>query len=318
MNTTHKIGIVIVNWNSGSQLAEAIHSVEKYHHGLVESVVIVDNASTDCSLSLVKASVGGGAFSLEIIRNAENRGFGAACNQGAEALKSCSYVLFLNPDARLLHNSLLLPLNYLQDVNHSHVGIVGVQLINDLDLIDSSCSRFPSPLRFTMHAIGLDRILPRFGCRMKEWSHADTRKVDQVMGAFFFIRHQVFQNLKGFDERFFVYYEEVDVSYRAMKSGWSSVYLADAQAFHAGEGTSKQVKAMRLFYSLRSRLIYASKHFSLFGFIVTLFATVLIEPITRVALSATSRSSSSLAETLSGFKILFRWLATWALHGETR
>lgn len=82
-------------------------------------------------------------------------------------------------------------------------------------------------------------------------------------------------NVYGFDEKFFVYFEEVDLSLRAKNLGYSSFFLADATAFHKGGGCSNQVKALRLFYSLRSRIRYAHKHYSLVGFVILIFLTFL-------------------------------------------
>jgi GT2 family glycosyltransferase len=153
---------------------------------------------------------------------------------------------------------------------------------------------------------------------MAEWDHAQTRQVDQVIGAFFLVRRGLFESLHGFDERFFVYFEEVDFAYRARQAGWLSVYLADAQAFHAGGGTSNQVKARRLFYSLRSRLLYAFKHFSWTGAVGVLLATLLLEPVSRTALALFRHSWAGLKETWAAYGMLWRWLPQWVFKGVTR
>lgn len=132
------------------------------------------------------------------------------------------------------------------------------------------------------------------------------------------VRRTTFESLGGFDERFFVYFEEVDFSYRARQAGWRSVYLADVQAFHAGGGTSNQVKARRLFYSLRSRLLYAAKHFSTAGTALVFLATLLLEPLSRSALALARRSWPALRETWQGYAMLWRWLPQWVFKGVTR
>lgn len=100
--------------------------------------------------------------------------------------------------------------------------------------------------------------------------------------------------------------------------GWRTVYLTDVQAFHAGGGTSNQVKAKRLFYSLRSRLLYSHKHFGVLGFALTCAATFLLEPFSRSALALSKRSWPSFKETWQGYGMLFRWLPQWCLKGVTR
>lgn len=311
-----KIDIVIVNWNAGFQLVEAISSIADHHAGLVDSVIIVDNGSTDDSLGRVE-TMQDLPFKPLVIRNSENCGFGKACNLGAQQAKS-DFLLFLNPDAALYADTLPKALAYMQDSANAEVGICGVQLLDEAGHVSRSCARFPAALGFAAHAVGLDRFIPRLGHFMAEWHHAQTRQVDHVIGAFFLVRRELFEALHGFDERFFVYLEDLDFSYRAHQAGWRSVYLADAQAFHAGGGTSKQVKARRLFYSLRSRLLYAFKHFSWIGAVGVLLATLLVEPVSRSALALLRRSWSGLKETWAAYGMLWRWLPQWVCKGETR
>lgn len=107
------IDIIIVNWNASFQLAEAVESISHYHCGLVSSVIIIDNASSDDSLFQVE-KLENLKIPIRIVRNSINIGFGAACNQGA-ALVHSKYLLFLNPDTRLFERSLSMPFEYMQD-----------------------------------------------------------------------------------------------------------------------------------------------------------------------------------------------------------
>ncbi len=276
------LSIIIVNWNAGNQLIEAVTSIVEFHHGLVATVIVVDNASTDDSLVLIE-KIQEWPFQLKIIRNADNLGFAAACNQGA-AMASTPYLLFLNPDTRLFANSLSQPLAFMEDKNNQRVGICGIQLIDEEGHVARSCARFPTLFTFFIQAMGLNKLpwFRRFSLHMTEWDHASTQVVDHVMGAFFLVRRSLFDKLKGFDQRFFVYLEDLDFSYRASLLGYQSVYLTEAQVFHAGGGTSRQVKAARLFYSLRSRLLYGFKHFSVPAAWIVLLLTILVEPVSRI------------------------------------
>lgn len=310
------LSIIIVNWNSGSQLVEVIASIEKYHHDLVSSIIVVDNASTDESLNLV-GELNNWSLKILIIRNSENYGFGKACNMGAWQVKS-EYLLFLNPDSALHADTLPKALTYMRDPAHADVGICGVQLLDEAGRVSRSCARFPTAAGFATHAVGVDRFFPRLGHFMAEWDHAETCQVDHVIGAFFLVRRTMFESLCGFDDRFFVYLEDLDFSCRARQAGWRSVYLVDAQAFHAGGGTSNQVKARRLFYSLRSRLLYAFKHFSWMGAMGVLLATLFLEPLSRSTLAVTRRSWSGLKETWAAYFLLWRWLPQWVFKGNAR
>lgn len=301
------LSVVIVNWNSGQQIKACIESLTPQY-----PVFLVDNASTDGSQEYVADMP-----AVVLIRAKKNLGFGMACNLGAQQAQS-DYLLFLNPDAAVYPETLEKTVAFMQDQSNAEIGICGVQLVDETGHVPRSCARFPTPLGFLVHAFGLDKLLPSIGHFMAEWAHDSTRDVDQVIGAFFMVRRELFESLNGFDERFFVYFEEVDFSYRARQAGWRSVYLADAQAFHAGGGTSNQVKARRLFYSLRSRLLYAFKHFSWAGAVLVMLSTLLVEPMSRSALAVARLSWTSLKETWQGYGMLWQWLPQWWFKGITR
>jgi len=300
------ISIVIVNWNAGSQLAEAVTSIALHHCNLVESVIIIDNASSDDSLDQAEALTDL-PFKMLIIRNTANCGFAKACNQGAR-LSKCKYLLFLNPDAALHANTLPKVCEFMQDTVNSNVGICGVQLLDEAGQIWRSCSRFPSACSFIAKSLGLTTLVPKLDHVMSEWDHSETRQVNHLIGAFYFVRLDLFQALGGFDERFFVYLEDLDFSWRSKQAGWSSTYLASVQAFHAGGGTSDQIKARRLFFSLQSRLLYAKKHFPILGSLANLVATMFLEPISRCALAFFHLSWSGIKETCIAYYMLWCWL----------
>ncbi len=305
------LDIIIVNWNAGQQLKTCVDSITQFGGNLVDKIIVVDNGSADGSETSVEAIP-----NVTLIRAGENLGFGKACNLGAKSADS-DYLLFLNPDAALFEGTLIKVVNFMQEPANQAVGICGVQLIEESGQVSRSCTRYPAVSGFVAHAVGLDRIFPRMGHSMSEWDHLADRHVAHVMGAFFFVRRGLFEQLRGFDERFFVYLEDLDFSYRAHQAGWHSFYLADAQAFHAGGGTSNQVKARRLFYSLRSRLLYAFKHFSVPAALTVLFATLLMEPLARSVLALARRSLPSFNETWAGYFMLWAWLPKWIFKNKT-
>lgn len=302
-----KLSIVIVNWNAGSLLRDCVRSiVEADRRGFkFGQVVIVDNGSTDGSLDGL-ASL---ALPLEIIKNTDNKGFAAACNQGMQGCRA-DYLLFLNPDTRLFADSLSVPLAFMEAAQNQSVGICGIQLIEEHEEVSRSCARFPTPRMFFSKVFGLDRLLPVFfqSHFMEEWGHKESREVDHVIGAFFLVRRHLFEQLNGFDERFFVYLEDLDFSLRAKKLGSASYYLADARAYHKGGGTSEQVKARRLFYSLRSRILYGYKHFTPTQATLLLVSTLCFEPLTRLTFNLLQGAFKSASETISGYLMLYRAL----------
>lgn len=301
-----KLGIVIVNWNSGAQLATAILSIAEYVTDISCEIVIVDNASTDQSLDQALLVNLPETIRLSTVLNDENKGFGYACNQG---VRSCNgqYILFLNPDAFLLEN--LLPLiDFMDDPSNRKIGICGVSLIDETGELQRSCSRFHSPFKSLIKSLGINRLFPNLGSAMLDWDHGEPRYVDQVIGAFYFIRRDVFESLGGFDEDFFVYYEELDLSLRAKNNGWKSFYLSSITAFHEGGGITSQVKAKRLFYSLRSELIYLKKHFGFWRTLMPFLAIILIEPLSRSVLSVLRFSFLDFKEVFQAYKLLYIWL----------
>ncbi len=134
----------------------------------------------------------------------------------------------------------------------------------------------------------------------------ESRYVDQVQGAFFLVRRRAFEELNGFDERFFMYFEDLDFAYRARRAGWKSFYFAEAQALHFGMGSSNQVKARRLAYVLESRIRYVGKHFGR-PCALGIFATSLcIEFWTRLAGSLIGLSGQNVKETLAAYAAFVR------------
>ena len=120
-------------------------------------------------------------------------------------------------------------------------------------------------------------------------------------GHFSWFAAAVFEALGGFDERFFVYFEDMDFAVRARKLGWSSVYLSTAQAFHRGQGTTDAATARRMFYFARSRVLYARKHFGAAGALAVALSTLCLEPLVRLV--ASPRSAGA---TLRAFGMLWK------------
>lgn len=252
-----KIDVVVVNWNGEQFIKQCIWSLIINKNNLIDKIVVVDNASSDKSIDILN-----NFSNINLIRSEQNLGFAKACNVGA-ACGVAPYLLFFNPDARLMPGTLDYVIDFMDDSRNSAVGICGVRLIADDGSTQRTCARFPTPSRLVAQSLGLHRIVPGLATEMCDWNHDSTCVVDQVIGAFFLTRRQLFSELGGFDERFFVYFEEVDFSKRAFDAGYRSVFLSDPRAYHKGGGLSGQVRAHRLFYSLRSRILYGLKHFSL-------------------------------------------------------
>lgn len=300
-----KINIIIVNWNSGRQLYSCLRSISGINEDgfKLGRVMVVDNASVDNSLGGLEDLV----LPLEIIRNDKNIGFAAACNKGAKNSKA-NYSLFLNSDTVLFKDSLTKPIIFMEDERNKDIGIIGIQLVDGKGEVTRTCTRFPTLKQFVIRIFGLNLLFPNLfpGHFMIEWDHKNDRIVDQVMGAFFLVRGQLFDKLDGFDERFFVYFEDLDFSYRAKKLGFYSYYLTSTKAYHKGGGSSEKVKDVRLFYSLRSRILYGYKHFSWLPATILVLLTLLVEPWTRLVWNIIRGANEELKETFKAYFLLWK------------
>lgn len=311
LKVSHKIDVVIVNWNSGDQVLQCVSSIGQGGDNDLARIIVVDNGSTDGSEKLLLPLTG-----VELIKAGRNLGFGKACNLGARH-GIAEYILFLNPDAAVFPASLQSVLDYMERSDNQNVGVCGVQLKDEHGEISRSCTRFPTVSGFLAHTVGLDHFIPKLGHFMREWDHASDRSVDHVIGAFYLIRREIFEQLQGFDERFFVYLEDLDLSRRVKAKGWRIEFLSNIQAFHKGGGTSDQIKARRLFYSQRSKIIYSYKHFGYLGATSILLSTLLLEPLSRTAISILRGSLSSIKETWIAYGLLISWLPGWIFKGRT-
>lgn len=299
------IDIIIVNWNSGLLLYDCVSSITKSLDNtfILDRVVIVDNNSIDESISIIENI----DLPITIIKNNTNIGFAKACNQGAEN-STADYLLFLNPDTQLFSTSISYPLKFMGNDRNKNIGILGVKIIDEVGEISKHCARFPTTYSLIIKSIGLDKLFPKFfpSHFILEWDHQDSRIVDQVMGSFFLIRHHLFKRVGGYDERFFVYYEDLDLALRIKNEGFFSYYFAEAKIYHKGGGVTENIKATRLFYNLESKLKFVRKHFDFASFSIIFFSTLFVEPLSRFIGSIISGSTGSISEIYYGYKMLYK------------
>jgi N-acetylglucosaminyl-diphospho-decaprenol L-rhamnosyltransferase len=296
------LDIIIVNWNAGAYLRDCLASIAHTQAGPeIRRVTVVDNASSDGSLDGLQDL----PVPLEVIRNNHNVGFAAACNQGA-ADSTADYLLFLNPDTRLFPNTLKTVTRFMESEQAREIGICGVQMVDGDGMPEVSCARFPSPRVLFGEMTGMCRFFPQLFPRHQLTSAQvqESRFVDQVIGAFYFVRRQLFAALGGFDERYFIYFEEVDFALRARRHGSRSYFLKQARVFHAEHVSSNQVRGRRLYHLLRSRILFTYKHWPRWQANIFLVATMTIELVARIAGAAARRSGSNVSATLSAYRLL--------------
>jgi N-acetylglucosaminyl-diphospho-decaprenol L-rhamnosyltransferase len=207
------VSVIIVNWNAGPALEACLGSVGP---GDAE-VIVVDNASTDGSTAAARARFP----RVRVLETGENPGFAAGANRGAAAARG-DVLVFLNPDARLLDGALATLVDALHLVPGA--GIAGGALVDERGRWQPAWARFaPIP-----HLL-LDTTLGRLGSRKRRRPYA----VDWVYGTFMAVRRDVFRQLGGFDARYFLYGEDLDLCYRAGRLGVRTVHVPAARAMHA-------------------------------------------------------------------------------------
>jgi GT2 family glycosyltransferase len=187
------------------------------------------------------------------------------------------------------------------------IDILGCRLLDDAGETSPSCARFPTAVSMLIDCAGLSKIFPfifKPAILMSDWDHKTSGYVDQVMGAFMFMRHSVFEKVGYFDEQFFVYSEELDFSKRLSDIGGKSYYNTDITAIHSGQGTTISVKAFRLFLNLQSRLLYARKHFKYSGYLLVCFGTYFIEPFSRIFFLLIKGKFSDIKSVVKGYRML--------------
>lgn len=299
---SRRVSVVIVNWNSGDHLRRCLESLREFAGESVDRVTVVDNGSTDGSSEAARSAPG-----VTVVEAGENLGFAKACNRGARET-AAEFILFLNPDAAVSPGIIPRVLSFMDDAASAQIGICGVQLVDENGQIARSCARFPTPLGMCLVALGLGRVFRGRAMLMEDWPHDQSRQVDHVIGAFYFVRRRVFNALQGFDERFFMYLEDLDFSLRAHRLGWRTHYLSGVHAFHAGGGTSRQVKDRRLFYSLRSRIQYSAKNFDRLSAAMVFLMTVIVEPFARIGWSLARLARGEVTQTIRAYRMLYQWI----------
>jgi GT2 family glycosyltransferase len=255
-----QLSIIIVNYNVKYFLEQCLHSVQAALQNLSAEVIVVDNASTDGSNAYLPPLFPW----VKWIANAQNTGFGVANNQ-AVAIAQGEYVLFLNPDTLLPEDCLERCLSFLQA--HPQAGALGIRMLDGSgQYLPESKRGFPAPLTSLFKLSGLAGTFPhsKLFARyyMGHLSERENHPVEVLAGAFMLVRRQVLQQTGAFDERFFMYGEDIDLSYRIRQAGWQNWYFAESNIIHfKGESTKKgSLNYVRMFYQAMS--LFVQKHYS--------------------------------------------------------
>jgi GT2 family glycosyltransferase len=248
-----KLSVVIVTWNSAADIEACVDSI---NFGSEFEVIVVDNASSDATRDKLSRY-----HHLKLVVNTSNRGYARASNQGIK-LAAGEYVLLFNPDTRAELGALDALCRYLDE--HPAAGAVAPRLISPDGATQYSIRSFPTATSLFWELIGLSRLFPKnhvFGrWKMKYFDYGRTAEVEQPMASCLMVRRSVLESLGGMDERFPIFFNDVDLSKRMAETGWKTTYLADARVVHRHGGSTKQVRTKMIRESHRSAFRYLRKH----------------------------------------------------------
>jgi len=236
---TPDISVVIVSWNVAGLLADCLDSLTRCTDGLTLEVWVVDNASSDNTVEMLRTRYPG----VRLIANEDNRGFARANNQAIRQARG-RFVLILNPDTVVQHGAIRSLFQFL--VEHNDVGMAGPRHVNGSGNIGVAAARRFLTLNTVLwiEALGI-HALPRIGpCLFRRlvnpYDFAVTQEVECISGAAMLVRREVLQDLQGFGETFRHYGEDLDLCFRMRAAGWKIYYHAAATIVHLVGQSSKQ------------------------------------------------------------------------------
>ena len=249
------LSVIIVNWNVRDLLRECLRSIEAGKGGLSLEIIVVDSASSDDSVAMVRSEFP----SVHLIACTENVGFPRGNNLGLQEARG-DYLLLLNPDTVIVDDALAVLVSYLQA--NPDVGVVGPQLLNLDGSVQSSRRRFPTAATGFFESTWLEGLAPGILRRYYALDLPDdaTADVDWLTGACIMVPRSPYEAVGGMDEGYFMYSEELDWCRRIKESGRRVVYYPAAQVIHHVGKSSEQAVTARHINFNQAKLRYFRKY----------------------------------------------------------
>ena len=252
------LAISIVNTNTKDDTLRCLKSLREKSGNLDLEIVVTDNASTDGSVEAIETQFP----EVQVIKNSENVGFGRACNQGAR-MTTAPIIFFLNPDTEIVEGSLEALIESF--AAHPNAGIIGSVLLDPDGVTPQQCVRNLPTLRALLYQFTVLRWFGIFKDAFKRYCDVPigferTTPVESVMGASLAILRYVYDQIGGFDEAFFIYYEEVDVCKRTRDAGYEVFIEPASRILHLGGTTARSFRLLMAISRMESLLHYVRKH----------------------------------------------------------
>jgi hypothetical protein len=254
------VSIIYVNWNCADEIRASLETIRTCSRTPEYEVIVVDNASAQGTGGLELDS------SVRVIQSGQNKGFGAGCNLGARHA-SGRYLLFLNPDTRLINNVVAELAGFLDA--HPAAAVAGPLVVDESGKILFEAGRSLPTLfnEFLQHSTLAFRF-PNWGWAsqpyLSSWDHLSTREVETVLGACMLVRSEPFRTVGGFDENFFLYSEELDLCHRLRNAGFEIWYVHTARLMHKERQSTIQLFGSIgriVLQNMQSQHYYFRKHY---------------------------------------------------------
>ncbi|MBF8296342.1 MAG: glycosyl transferase family 2 [Bacteroidetes bacterium] len=272
------LSIIIVNYNVRDFLHHALVSLQKAMKGMKGEIIVVDNASDDGSIEMVRRRFP----AVQLVASKSNLGFAKANNVGLKRARG-KYILLINPDTLVQEDTLRVMLRFFEE-NHD-VGLAGCKILNPDGTFQLACRRsFPRPWAAFTKMVGLSALFPNsrlFGrYNLTYLSPDETYEIDAVSGSFMMVRRAAYEQVGGLDEDFFMYGEDLDWCYRIQRAGWKNYYVHSTQIIHyKGESTKRSdLNEIRTFY--QAMHLFVQKHLS---------SSLMLAFLIRCAITVSSR-----------------------------
>jgi len=252
------LSVIIVNFNTRHLLRDCLLSLQKGNDAVCLETIVVDNGSTDGSSEMVAEEFP----QVRLIRNQTNEGFAKPNNQGLRIAQG-RYLMLLNSDTIVRPHALETLVRFMDE--HLDAGACGPRIVFPDGRLQPSCRSFPSLWRHFCDMTGLETLFPKsiFGNFETRFTYDRDMEVDQPMGAALLVRRKVFQDVGYLDERFAIYYNDVDWCLRIQQAGWKIYFVHNAEIIHyGGKTTAITNRGFEQFDEIhRNWLFYYEKHF---------------------------------------------------------
>uniref|UniRef100_A0A832G805 Glycosyltransferase n=1 Tax=Ignavibacterium album TaxID=591197 RepID=A0A832G805_9BACT len=271
------LSIIIVNYNVKEFLKNLLHSIQKASQHLSIEIIVVDNASDDGSVEMIREKFP----DVVLIANEKNLGFGKANNIGLKKAQG-KYILLINPDTLVAEDTFIKLIEFFE--THPEAGLAGCKILNPDGTLQLACRRsFPGPWTSFTKVTGLSSLFPKSKLfaryNLTYLDENQTYEVDAISGSFMMLRKEVYEKVGGFDEQFFMYGEDLDLCYRIQKAGYKIFYVHTTQIIHyKGESTKRSsLDETKVFYNAMH--LFVKKHLS---------SSLIVELILRSAIAVRS------------------------------